>query len=474
VTTHVTAVIGRAYHGAATLAALGSVAAALAASPAPAAAAVSLPPGGVTELSSSEGVAVLGDAELGAGIPSSALEAQVLVDFFLARPGISDLAGLSVLGGHEGVEQALTRAIEQLEGDELPVEELVGPWELATDLEEQLEAAYEESEAAEQPGAPETLEELVEQELGHTPAELIDEGTGLGLGELLSAWLGEATDPAALTGALFAAVDSTEVEDLAEAELSGEPFTLADVAETAAAVGLTSAELAQTLGQTTSELPEGARALLAPLSDGRWLGVFVAGKGLAFAAFGPPPTHEEPGEEPGEEGGEETGGEEGGGLEEGEHGGGTPPPGEPAPGGGPSGGGTSGSTSGGGTSTPDAGQAPRATAASSTPASAPTSPAAAAPATLARVRILSSRAKGATLKLVLAVPSTGTLVLRGKGLRTVRHTNTGARRITIELHATSAVAASVRSHRRVKIKLQASFTPSFGAVSSAAATVVLG
>lgn len=467
-TTHVTGVIRRVSRVATPLTALGFVSAALAASPAPAAAAVSLPPGSVTELSSSEGVAVLGDAELGSGIPSSALEAPVLVGFFLARPGISDLAGLSALGGHEGVEQALTRAIEQLEDDELPVEELVGPWELATDLEEQLEAAYEESGAAEQPGAPETLEELVEQELGRTPSELIDEGTGLSLGELLSAWLGEAADPAALTGALFAAVDSTEVEDLAEAELSGEPFTLANVAETAAAVGLTSAELAQTLGQTTSELPEGARALLAPLSDGRWLGVFVGGKGLSFAAFGPPPTHEEPVEEP-EEGGEEAGGEEGGGVEEGEHGGGTPPPGEPAPGG-PSGGGTSGNTSSGDTPAPGAGQSPLATTASSTPAS----PAPAAPATVARVKILSSRAKGATLKLVLAVPSAGTLVLRGKGLRTVRHTSTGARRITIELHATSAVAASVRSHRRVKIKLQASFTPGFGAVSSAAATVVLG
>ncbi len=267
------------------MAALGLVSAALAALPASAAAAVSLPPGGVTELSASEGVAVLGDAQLGeGGVPVSALEAPVLVGFFVARPGISDLAGLSALGGVEGIEQALTRAIEQLEDDKLPVEELVGPWELATDLEEQLEAAYEESEAAEQPGAPETLEELVEQELGRTPAELIDEGTGLSLGALLSAWLGEAADPAALTGALFAAVDPTEVEDLAEAELSGEPFTLADVAETAAAVGLSSAELAQALGQTTSELPEGARALLAPLSDGRWLGVFVGGKGLLFAA----------------------------------------------------------------------------------------------------------------------------------------------------------------------------------------------
>ena len=469
-TAYVTAVIGRARHAAATLAAIGFVCAALAALPAPAAAAVSLPAGGVTELSSSEGVAVLGDAELGTGIPSSALEAPVLVGFFVARPGISDLAGLSALGGREGVEQALTHAIEQLEDDELPVEELVGPWELATDLEEQLEAAYEESEAAEQPGAPESLEELVEQELGRTPAELIDEGTGLSLGELLSAWLGEAADPAALTGALFAAVDSTEVEDLAEAELGGEPFTLADVAETAAAVGLSSTELAQALGQTTSELPEGARVLLAPLSDGRWLGVFVGGKGLAFAAFGPPPAHEEPVEEPGEEeGGEEAGGEEGGGLEEGEPGGGgTPPPGEPGT---PGGGASSGSSSGG-TSTPEAGQGPLATAASSTPASAPAGPVPAA--TLARVKILSSRAKGARLKLVLAVPSAGTLVLRGKGLHTVRHTSTGARRITIELHATSAVAASVRSHRRVRIKLQASFTPSFGAVSSAGATVVLG
>jgi hypothetical protein len=469
VTTYVTAVIRCRRLAAATLCALGLVGAASAAAPSSAAAAIFLPPGGVTELSASEGVAVLGDAQLGeGGVPLSALEAPVLVGFFAGRPGISDLAGLSALGGAEGVKQALTGAIGQLADDGLPVEELVGPWELALDLEEQLEAAYEESEAAAQPGAPETLEELVEQELGRTPAELIDEGTSLGLGELLSAWLGEAADPAGLTGALFAAVDPTEVEGLAEAELGGQPFTLADVAETAAAVEMTAAELAQALGQTTSELPEGARALLAPLSDGRWLGVFVGGKGLSFGAFGPS-AQEEPVEEPEEEAEEESGEEEGGGLEEGEHGGGTPPPGEPAPGGGPSGGGSSG-----GTSTPGTGQGPLAAAASSTPASVATSPAPAAPATLARVKILKSRARGATLKLVLSVPSAGTLVLRGKGLRTVRHTSTGPRRITIELHATSAVSASVRSHRRVKIKLQASFTPSAGAVSSAAAIVVLG
>ncbi len=465
-TTHVTAVIGRARRAAATLAALGFICAALAALPAPAAAAVSLPPGGVTELSASEGVAVLGDAQIGErGAPLSALEVPVLVSFFAGRPGISDLAGLSALGGAEGIEQALTRAIEQVAADQLPVEELVGPWELALDFEEQLEAAYEASAAAKEPGAPETLEELVEQELNRAPSELIEEGTSLGLGELLSAWLGEAADPAALTGALFTAVDPTEVEDLAEAELDGEPFTLADVAETAAAVEMTPAELAQTLGQTTSELPEGARALLAPLSDERWLGVFVGGRGLSFAAFGPPPAHEEPGEEEGEE---KAGGEEGGGLEEGEHGGGgTPPPGE-------TGGGTSGGSSGGDTSAPSAGPGPLAAAASNTPASVPASPAPTPPATLARVKILSSRAKGATLKLVLAVPSAGTLVLRGKGLRVVRHTASAARRVTIELHATSTVAASVRSHHRVKVKLQAFFTPSVGAVSSAAATVVLG
>jgi hypothetical protein len=462
VTTYVTAVIRCRRLAAATLCALGLVGAATAASPSSAAAAVPLPPGGVTELSPSEGVAVLGDAPLGeGGVPLSALEVPVLVGFYAGRPGISDLAGLTALGGAEGVKQALTLAIDQLTDDGLPVEELVGPWELALDLEEQLEAAYEESEAAEQPGAPETLEELVEQELGRTPAELIDEGTSLSLGELLRAWLGEAADPAALTGALFAAVDPTEVEGLAEAELGGQPFTLADVAETAAAVELTPAELAQALGQTTSELPEGARALLAPLSDGRWLGVFVGGKGLSFGAFGPPPTHEEPVEEPEEEAEEKGGEEEGGGLEEGEHGGGTPPPSEPG-------------TPGGGTSAPSAAPGPLATVASSTSATVPTSPAPVAPATLARLKILKSRVKGATIKLVLAVPSAGTLVLRGKGLRTVRHTSTGARQITIELHATSAVAASVRSHRRVKIKLQASFTPSVGAVSSAAATVVLG
>jgi hypothetical protein len=462
VTAHVTRVICCSRRVAATIGALGCVGAALAALvalPAPAAAAISLPAGGVAELSASDGVALLGQAPLGTeGVPASAIEAPVLVAFFAARPGISELASLSALGGAEGLEQALALAIEQLAEEGQPVEEMVGPRELATDLEEQLEAAYEESAGAEEPGAPETLQELVEQELGKTPGELIEEGTSLGLGELLSVWLAEAADPARLTGALFAAVEPAEVEGFAEAALSGEPFTLADVAETAAAVELSPAELAAALGQSTSELPESARALLAPLGDGRWLGVLVGAKGPSFAAFGPPP-HEEPEEEPEEEGE----GAEGGGGEEG--GGATPPPVEP---GAPPGG------SGGGPGASTAMATPLATAATSAPAAGPPSSAPTVAATLARVKILSRRAKGTVVKLVLQVPAAGTLLLRGNGLRTVRHTTAAARRLTLELRATAASAAALRKHKRVRIRLRATFTPSAGAVSSTSTTVVLG
>ena len=43
-----------------------------------------------------------------------------------------------------------------------------------------------------------------------------------------------------------------------------------------------------------ANFPKGHGRCSRRCSDGRWLGVFVGGKGLSFAAFGPPPAHEEP------------------------------------------------------------------------------------------------------------------------------------------------------------------------------------
>lgn len=434
----------------------------------PAAQAVTVPPGGVTALPATEGANVVGQATLGeGGLPFASIEAPLLAHWFAGRPGIEELATLTQLGGVAGIEQAFTKALEQLADEAQLVEEMVGNWELEADFEEQLEAAYEASPAAKEPGAPESLEELVEQELEATPEELLRKGFALSMGELLSVWLGEAADPAGLAGGLFATIDSGEVEGYAGAALAGEPFVLADLEEVAQAAGLSSAELAEAMGRTPSELPAGARALLAPLSDGRELGVFVGSKSVSFAAFGPPPaSEEESAEEPpseeteeGEEGG--SGGEEPNGKEGVGSGGGTPPPGA----GGGSGAGTvpSGGSSADSLVLPAAGPSPGAL---PVPGVAPVR-------ALSGVRILGHKARGGSVSVVLSLRSAGTLVLRGNGLRTVRHTSAGAGRVTIALRVTAATAASLRKHRRLKLKLQASFTPTAGAVSTAATSFVL-
>jgi hypothetical protein len=319
-----------------------------------------------------------------------------------------------------------------------PLEELVG-FDLAIDFEEQLEAVYEASEA---PGAPESLEEAVEEALGRTPEEAIEEGLqSLTLGELLSSLLGEAAHPGALAGAIFAAAEQEEVQELLGTRLNGEPFEQGTVAEAASAIGVTATELAESVGKTPGELPPGALALDAPLKNGQALGVFAAAKGLAFALIGKAPAPEEEAEEPE---GEET----------------------------PSTSGGTGGTAGSGTGSGQSPTAPTSAVAQGTTATAPA--AQASPATgVAKVRIVSRRARGSTVTLVLQVPARGTLTLSGKGVKRVRRAISRAGRVTIKLTATRGVAASLRRGRRLTLDLRATFEPVGGARSSATTTARL-
>lgn len=133
-------------------------------------AALTLPPGGIGQLSASNLDELLGEGELGStGVALSALEVPQLAKQLSHLPGITALATVDGLGAGAGVEQAMVRAIEQLAGEGELVEELVGGFGLALDFEEQLEASYEASARAHEAGAPETLEEAVEEALGRSP-----------------------------------------------------------------------------------------------------------------------------------------------------------------------------------------------------------------------------------------------------------------------------------------------------------------
>jgi hypothetical protein len=437
---------------AATIVLLAALPAATAAADARAAAgpaALTLPAGGIGQLSAPNLDELLGEGELGGeGVPLSALEAPLLTKLLSRLPGIPALATVNGLGGAAGVEAAMLHAIEQLAVDDELVEELVGGFGLAVDFEEQLEATYEASQAAHEPGAPETLEEAVEEALGKSPEEIIDEGLeSLTLGELLSKAIAKAAHPTVLVQALFAACEQEELQEILGTELAGEPFVQATAAEAAAAIGITAAELAEKLGKAPAQLPEGSVALFAALHNGQQLGVFAAKQGLAFGLVGEAPPPEEEAEEA-----EEQEGEGAMGVGPPANTGGSNPPADSVV-----------------TNMP-------ATTASLAPANPPATPAPAATVTAgapAKVRIVAHKVTSSAVTLIVQVAGAGRLTVGGHGLATVRRTTARAGRLTVRLRINRAAAALLHRHHRLKLAPRASFTPGSGAPSVATTTVTL-
>jgi hypothetical protein len=431
------------------LAALPAAPAAADAHPAAVPAALTLPPGGIGQLSAPNLDELLGEGELGAdGVPLSALEAPLLAKLLSKLPGINALATVNGLGGAPGVEAAMLQAIEQLVGEGELVEELVGGFGLAFDFEERLEATYEASQAAHEPGAPETLEEAVEDRLKRSPEEVIDEGLeSLTLGELLSKAIAKAVHPTVLVQALFAACEQEELQEILGTELAGEPVVQATVAEAAAAIGITAAELADKLGKTPGQLPEGSVALFAALHNGQQLGVFAAKQGLAFGLVGEAPPPEEEAEEA-----EEQEGEGAMGIGPPANTGGSNPPADSVV-----------------TNTP-------ATTTSLAPANQPATPAATATVTAgaaAKVKIVAHKVTTSAATLIVQVAGAGRLTVSGHGLATVRRTIAHAGRVTVRLRITRAAAALLHRRHRLKLAPRASFAPGSGAPSVATTAVTL-
>ena len=244
-----------------------------------------------------------------------------------------------------------------------------------------------------------------------------------------------------MAGTLLEAADEEELHELLGSTPRYEPFVSSTAAEAAAAIGITRVELAEKLGKTPGQLPEGALALFTPLRDGRQLGFFAAKKGVAFGLVGEaPPTEEQPQEEAEEE--------------------------EPQSG--------SGDTLSNRSGASTVGNAPAI--ASTSTASAPattgvTAPHPAPPTVSAtRVEIVGHRTRGATLTWIVRVPAPGKLTVAGHGVKSAHRTLAHAGRFSVTLSTTRAAAASLHSHRRVRLSLRASFAPTLGAPSVATST----
>jgi hypothetical protein len=93
----------------------------------------------------------------------------------------------------------------------------------------------------------------------------------------------------------------------------------------------------------------------------------------------------------------------------------------------------------------------------------------------AKVKILSRKVKGDAVTLVVQVPAAGSLVLTGKGVRSVREQSDRAERLTLRIVLTKVAVASLRKHRHgSKVKLDVSFRQVNGSSSSATTTVGFG
>jgi hypothetical protein len=76
--------------------------------------------------------------------------------------------------------------------------------------------------------------------------------------------------------------------------------------------------------------------------------------------------------------------------------------------------------------------------------------------------------------IVLRVPAAGTATLAGKGVRGTNKQSARAERLTLQASLSRAASASLHHHRRLAVRLDASFHPTSGSSSSTTVTVVFG
>ncbi len=422
-----------------------------------------------------------------AGLPLNDISAAQLAHYLAALEGISVLAELKLgLLSHQelgvaGLEESLRTAIEQL-GPSAKLGELAKVEDFLPALETALEGK---------------LGGLLSVLLGVLGAEteLHNALGSLNLEQLVGTLLKSTTPHEQLAGELSSIAGGLFGELSAENKLEGllggsqltSGFTAKTVKEVSEELDTTPKAVSEELGQTAAQLPESATMLTAPLTGGKLAGVAPAVKGLVtglLSNLGEAAGGEEGGggkEESNKEGageggegsgkgsGEGAGSGEGKGSGSGEGGKGSGP-GE-GKGGSSEGTGSGGSGGQGGASS--GGTSGSTTVLLTLPgASSSATGATAAEHKQGKVSILSHRVHGHRATITLRVPSAGTATLTGRGVRPAGEQAARAERLTLRVALLPAASATLRHHRRLVVKLHASFRPS-GAGSSSSATVTV-
>jgi hypothetical protein len=408
----------------------------------------------VSGLPTGEVEKLLGEVPLGSsGVPLSDLEVPQLAKLLAQLKGISGLSGLGGLGGTSGLEQTLTKAIDELVAGKDKLGELLNPAVLGPKLESALSGLL----------GP-TWSTLVETLLHKSPSAIINEGLGsVHLDELLGSLLNSASNPEQLLSKLFAALEPAKLESLLHSNMTGEfvKTTAGELAQGLETNGLetTTEALAKKLGTT---LTSATMALTAPLQNGEELGVVNGVHGLTAGLLDRVLGSGSSGGEGGGSGGS------GGGSSGGSGGsGGSGSPG--GSGGNGSSGGDSGSGSGNGSS---GGSTPGTTSVVvNLPSTTPVPRSGSTPAKVGSVEIVSHRVRGRRVTLVVQVPAAGKLTVGGPGLRSAHRQAATAERIVIATVLTRAGISSLHHHHRLHVTLHAAFIVAGGPASSADAIV---
>jgi hypothetical protein len=365
-------------------------------------------------------------------VPLSDLPSDRVSETLASLPGLGALPKGSLQTG-------LTEAIEQLAGNGDTLGQLLGSGELASKLQAKLSELLTLQELTELPSllGDNSLSSVLDTALGSVGARSV-------LGQMLAS----AGDPEQLIEQVLGASDPESLQTLLGSTLTGEPFTTSTEEEVAHSAGTTAEGLASDLDTTSSQLPANAKALTAPLTDGKTLGVLDALDGVDLGVLGTP--HEEA------------------------------PAGAGGGSGGAGGGGSNGSAGGSGGSGGAAGGSPTAPDGVTLVVNEPAAQGASAPrqstvATLAKVKILEHKLRGDVLTLLVQAPAAGRLTIAGKDLRSVSRQTDKAERVTLHAVLTKAALASLRRYRRhTRLTLDAYFAGVDGQSSKAGATVSLG
>ncbi len=406
-------------------------------------------------------------------LPLGDLSAAQLAHYLAALEGVSVLSELKLglLSSKElgvvGLEESLRKAIEQL-GPSATLGELVKVEDFLPELTDALEGKL---------GDLGLLGLLLDKLPGGGSAGLEGALGALNLEQLVGTLL-KATTPheqladelAGLAGGLFGELSAEHKLEglLGGSELAG-GFAPKSVKEVAQQLDSTPLAVTEELGQTAAQLPESATMLTAPMEDGKLAGVAPAVKGLVtgvLSDLGEAP--EGKGKEGGGKGGsgEGTGSGEGKGSGSGSGEGGSGSGAGEGKGGAGEGAGGSGGQGG----TGSGGSSGSTTVLLTMPgASSPT--ASAAKQQVGKVSIFSHRVRGRVATVVLRVPAAGTATLAGKWVRGASKQAARAEQLTLRVSLTRAASASLRHHRRLAVRLNASFHPTGGSISSATATV---